>query len=144
MPQFRPGQSGNPSGRPRSAQGLKALLEARYGHDGEQLVGRLETLTHSKNPRVALEAVRLLMAYLCGPPERTLHLDVTRLATELMPVQLAMLDEAELAVLSRLSARLNLAQCATGLLEPDGRDDANDVSTLPGPSRSWPTLSRRP
>ena len=50
---FQPGRSGNPSGRPKSAAGLRQYLEEKYGSDAGVLVERLEGLATSRNPRVA-------------------------------------------------------------------------------------------
>src|SRR5262245_43973123 len=46
---FKPGQSGNPTGRPL---GHRRLLKEKYGDDGAKLIERLEALsTDSKTPR---------------------------------------------------------------------------------------------
>ena len=68
---WRPGQSGNPSGRPRQARGLREALRARYGVDGRKLIARLDELSQSKNERVALHAVELTLAYLVGRPSQS-------------------------------------------------------------------------
>ena len=74
MPRFSPGQSGNPSGRPKSAAGLRALLAQKYGADARALVDRLEAMSAGRNPRYALQATQLLLAYACGKPEQAVAL----------------------------------------------------------------------
>lgn len=65
--QFKKGQSGNPGGRPKTAKGLRAELEKRYGVNAKALVDRLDLLSQNANDRVALEAVKVLLAYHSGP-----------------------------------------------------------------------------
>ena len=72
MARFEKGKSGNPSGRPRSAVGLRELLEDRYGSNAAVLVGRLEKLSVGRTPRLALEATKLLLSYHCGMPGQAL------------------------------------------------------------------------
>lgn len=106
MPRFRPGQSGNPSGRPKSAAGLRELLEHKYGSDAAVLVGRLERLSNSRNPRTAYETTRLLMEYLCGRPEHRLAVHGEFQHTQFVPMaedRLSRLSNDELAVLKKLN-----------------------------------------
>jgi hypothetical protein len=106
MPRFRPGQSGNPTGRPRSAAGLRELLTTQYGSDAAVLVQRLEKLSTGRNPRLALEATRLLMSYCCGKPEQNLDVSGTFQHAQLVPVatdRLARMTNEELAVLRKFS-----------------------------------------
>jgi len=104
---FQPGRSGNPSGRPKSAAGLRQYLEDKYGSDAGVLVERLEGLATSRNPRVAFEANRLLLSYIAGKPEQHLALSGQFEHAQLVPLTedaLARLNQEELAVLLRLSA----------------------------------------
>ena len=106
MPRFLPGRSGNPGGRPKSATGLRQHLEQQYGTDGRKLVGRLERLSRSRNHRVALEAVRLLLSYLAGTPQQSYELTGRfehRAYQELSPDALSRLSEAQLEVLRQLN-----------------------------------------
>lgn len=65
---WQKGQSGNPSGRPKSIGGLRELLKRKYGQNAEKLVAKLDELSRSQDPRVALAAVKLMMAYQVGAP----------------------------------------------------------------------------
>lgn len=65
---FTKGKSGNPSGRPKAAKGLRDYLKKQYGEDGRKLAEKLKALSESRNPRVAMAATELLLAYLAGKP----------------------------------------------------------------------------
>jgi len=61
MPGLRPGQSGHPSGRPRSAAGLREVLVAKFGTDAAVLVQRLEVIATGRSltspaPRLGAES----------------------------------------------------------------------------------------
>ena len=104
---FQPGRSGNPSGRPKSAAGLRQYLEEKYGSDAGVLVERMEALATNRNPRVAFEANRLLLSYVAGKPEQHLAVSGQFEHARLVPLTedaLARLTQEELAVLLRLSA----------------------------------------
>jgi hypothetical protein len=68
MSQFQKGQSGNPGGRPKQADGLRKALEAKYGENVQQLVDRLDSYLASENERVSLDAWKVAMAYYHGQP----------------------------------------------------------------------------
>jgi hypothetical protein len=106
MPKFVKGISGNLLGRPRQAAGLREHLEQLYGADGRKLVGRLERLSRSRNHRVALESVRLLLSYLAGTPQQSFELTGRfehRAYQELSPDALSRLTGAQLDVLRQLN-----------------------------------------
>jgi len=110
VPRFRPGQSGNPSGRPKSAAGLRELLLAEYGDDAGVLVQRLERISTGRNARLALEATELLMAYHAGKPINAVALDIFGSVqhAHFQPVaatRLAQMTEEELHVLEKLNRR---------------------------------------
>jgi hypothetical protein len=67
---FRPGQSGNPGGRPKS-RGLVDAIRARYGGDGRTLLKTLhELLTNDlTTDAVRLRVVELVLAYGWGRPQ---------------------------------------------------------------------------
>jgi hypothetical protein len=68
MPKFRPGQSGNLSGRPNSAAGLRERLVSEYGADAGVLAARLENFSKGRNLKAALAATQSLLAYHAGRP----------------------------------------------------------------------------
>lgn len=76
MPKFRPGESGNPSGRPKSAIGIKAEIERRWGGNGAKLVAELSELAKDSNSRVRLQALELLLAYWAGKPTQSSTIDL--------------------------------------------------------------------
>lgn len=132
MPKFQAGRSGNPSGRPRSAVGLRAVLLERYGDNAEVLVDRLEAFSRSKNLRVAFGATELLMQYHVGRPEQAISLDVQATTTrQLTPQMLALLSTDELRMLRRINARLSPEDDADRLLPPDGSDGAANPGASP-------------
>lgn len=123
MPKFRPGQSGNPTGRPRSATGLRELLIREFGPDAGGLVQYLKVLMRSKNQRVALGAVQTALSYHAGPPQHSISLDVTATARrEVTPQMLALLSTDELLTLQRITARFSPEDDAARLLPPDGSE----------------------
>ena len=71
---FQKGQSGDPRGRPKGSASLRALLLQRYGTDAAELVDRLHELARHRNPKVALQAVQLLLAYHAGRPTQTIEI----------------------------------------------------------------------
>ena len=66
--QWNKGESGNPGGRPKTAVGLRAELERRYGDNAKVLLDELDRLRKSKNEKIRLDAVKLALAYHCGQP----------------------------------------------------------------------------
>ena len=61
---FRPGQSGNPNGRPKRLVELKTLGEACY----PQALRRLAELIDSRNEETAKWAIVLVLSYMLGKP----------------------------------------------------------------------------
>jgi hypothetical protein len=70
---FKPGQSGNPSGRPKSAANLRDLLKRKYGEDGKVLVERLEAFSAGRDRKLAMASTELLLAYLVGKPTQAME-----------------------------------------------------------------------
>lgn len=73
MARFEKGKSGNPSGRPKAAAGLRDQLEKRYGNDAKLLLDDLDKLRKSKNEKIRLDALKLLLAYHAGQPTQRLE-----------------------------------------------------------------------
>lgn len=65
---FKKGESGNPGGRPKAAAGLRAELEKRYGNDAGVLLDQLDKLLKSKNEKIRLDALRVILSYHAGQP----------------------------------------------------------------------------
>ena len=74
MAKFKPGQSGNPNGRPKTAKSLRALLIKKYGEDAGVLVDRLEALSVNRNPKIAQQATEILLNYHAGRPIQAVNL----------------------------------------------------------------------
>jgi len=123
MARFLPGQSGNPSGRPKSARGLRELLIAQYGPDAGVLVQRLEALSTNRNPKVAFAATQLLLAYHAGKPEHAVNVAVTPETDAWTPVQMAMLTNDELEMMLAIHQRLGLQVEEHAALLPPGRPE---------------------
>lgn len=70
---WKRGESGNPSGRPKAAAGLRDELEKRYGADGKVLLDELDALRASPNEKIRLDALKLLLAYHAGQPTQRLE-----------------------------------------------------------------------
>ena len=98
---------GNPGGRPRSAAGLRELLEEKYGDDAAVLVGRLEKISTGRTPRLALEATKLLLTYHAGTPAQAI--DVSGVLQHgsyeiVRPDALSRLTNAQLEALQQLNS----------------------------------------
>jgi len=107
MGRFSRGTSGNPGGRPRSAAGLRELLEEKYGDDAAVLVGRLEKISTGRTPRLALEATKLLLTYHAGTPAQAI--DVSGVLQHgsyeiVRPDALSRLTNAQLEALQQLNS----------------------------------------
>ncbi len=60
-------------GRPKMAKTVRDELVRRYGPDAKPLVDRLDVLSRSRNPRVALSATELLLAYHSYRPSQAIE-----------------------------------------------------------------------
>ena len=74
---FRPGQSGNPNGRPRTGKSIAERIRQKGGEDGGAYVDILHGIaTNTKEPtKIRIEAVKVLMQRGFGaiPQEVTLE-----------------------------------------------------------------------
>ncbi|MBQ9526891.1 MAG: hypothetical protein IJR68_04705 [Fretibacterium sp.] len=70
---FRPGQSGNPSGRPKKDPDAMAILKAAIPSAARRLV----ELSRSKNEKIALQAASAIFDRVWGKPMQTqeVHMD---------------------------------------------------------------------
>lgn len=70
---WKRGESGNPSGRPKAAAGLRIELDKRYGEDAKVLLDELDALRKSENEKIRLDALKVALAYHCGQPTQRLE-----------------------------------------------------------------------
>ena len=86
---FMPGQSGNPSGRPKRKPITDALMVELDkavrggGTNAEKAARHLVNLMFNRDPRVALEASKLVLAYVEGMPSQSLTIDIRERAQRL-------------------------------------------------------------
>lgn len=90
---FRPGQSGNPSGRPKKDPDAMAILKAAV----PSAASRLVELAKSQNEKIALQASTAILDRVWGKPTQTqdVHMDASMdLRAE---VRAALLERAKVA-----------------------------------------------
>lgn len=74
--QFKPGQSGNPKGRPTEVPDLREIILKQLGREGiEKLVEKLEETAHSGDGAANIRAAEALFNRLYGMP--TQQTDIT-------------------------------------------------------------------
>ena len=69
---FKPGQSGNPSGRPKTPPELMTKVRGASEH----CINKAIELVDNKNPMVALRAIELLLAYGYGKPRECVQMEI--------------------------------------------------------------------
>lgn len=86
---WQPGQSGNPGGQ-RKRKPITDALVAELdkvvrggGTNAEKAAKHLVGLMFSKDPRVALEASKLVMAYVEGLPTQPITVDIRKVAEDI-------------------------------------------------------------
>lgn len=101
---FKPGQSGNPKGRPKAAKGLGTIVRdtmtqkvAVRTPSGAKRISRIEAALHKTvelamkgNPRALAQLIKL---YADAVPEAKPSVDAPELAKDLTATDLAMLEE---------------------------------------------------
>lgn len=87
---WQPGQSGNPSGRPKRrpiADALKEALDQQHGRGDrtkrQALVDRLLSIALTGKRSEALAAMKLILAYTDGLPVQPIDLEVRRAAEKI-------------------------------------------------------------
>lgn len=86
---FLPGQSGNPGGRPKRRPITDAVLRELDkavrggGTNAEKAAAHLVKLMFHRDPRVALEASKLVLAYVEGMPSQSITIDIQQRAKRL-------------------------------------------------------------
>lgn len=88
-PAWQPGQSGNPGGKRRRKPITDALVAELDkvirggGTNAEKAARHLVSLMFARDPRVALEASKLVMAYVEGLPTQPITIDIRRAAEDI-------------------------------------------------------------
>ena len=86
---WKPGESGNPNGRPKRKPITDALIRELAaaaksgGTNADRAAQHLIRLMFSRNPKVALEAAKLVLAYTEGLPVQPVDLEIRRAAEEI-------------------------------------------------------------
>ena len=87
---FRPGESGNPGGRPRAVGALRDLVQAK----GPDLIERLMSmaLADDTEPRVRVECIKVLLDRGYGRPPQPVDGDGEGGPIQLQRVELVIVD----------------------------------------------------
>jgi hypothetical protein len=127
--QFKPGQSGNPRGRPKGAPGLRTIFEAELGqrvrgtHNGK-------VVSFSKLQVVVKRMVDKAMSGDQRAIEQLITLNITMFGLGAEDqVDDAPLTEGEIAFLNAATNRLPAGDAAAGLIgDPDALCDEEDTN----------------
>lgn len=107
--QFKPGESGNPNGRPKGALGLKNILRESLIKIGEGNAEPYEVLLVKRVLKMAIadgdkDMIKLIWGYMEGMPKQTSDVDITTkgeavrtLSAEVIEMAEKQLKEAKLA-----------------------------------------------
>ena len=111
---FKPGQSGNPSGRPKVPEEIIKVLELGSKAAAERLV----QLTQDKDGRIALTAIDMLQNRLYGRPTQQVDAQVTTTNVQ----------QAHLQILIDLQQKREAAmKTIEGTVEEGGAENPNDI-----------------
>jgi hypothetical protein len=80
---FKPGQSGNPSGRPKKNKELEQLIQkalqnvkkGKASESGNRAIDRLLKIMESGSAKDSVAAAKLVMAYAYGSPSQQIYMD---------------------------------------------------------------------
>lgn len=87
---FRPGQSGNPSGRPKKDPDAMAILRAAVPSAARKLV----ELAKNENPKIAFQAATAILDRVWGKPTQTQEVHMDARADLRAEVRAAILERA--------------------------------------------------
>lgn len=113
---FKPGTSGNPSGRPKDVHHIQELARGY----APRCVERLWELTRSHDPKVALHATVALLDRGCGRPHQTVHVTERPMESEF---DLSRLSEAEVEQLLALRLKAGAAAGEAGAVDDGPRPE---------------------
>lgn len=103
---FQPGQSGNPSGRPKVAKTVSDIAH----ENSERAMRRLAKLIDSDDEKTALAAANAILDRAVGKPKQSIEKTTKKEASDY--------DSAELLAIARMG-RERVAQTGTGKDEPN-------------------------
>lgn len=118
---WKPGQSGNPNGRPKKVQTLAALAEDQ----SEKAMRKLAQLIDSDDDRVALVAAQAVLDRVMGKPKQSVETTHKREASDY--------SRAELLAIARMG-REGVATPGHGSAEPDRVLTLHAEELPPGPA----------